>query len=161
MWNTQTAKPWDFFLKETPLDDYDLCYSSTKSYWDKQVNGAAGWWRMFVIRKDVGLNTTLPESACMHCWRLHSLNSYPGALDCSLYYAFAFISFDILEKIPKMSETCLCMSQPSQDRWNMTDTHPHKKEAFSMSVFTYMSSHCFISSNGFFLLRFFTDQELF
>lgn len=93
-----------------------------------------------------------PVCVCysMCCRRLHSLQPCLYALDCSLYYAFAFIPFDVLRQIPRMTETCLCMSQPTQDGWNMADTRPHKKEAFSMPVFTYMSSHCFYCCDGFF-----------
>ena len=93
----------------------------------------------------------LNQRACVCCGRLHSLQRHLCALDYSLYYASAFIAFDVLRQIPKLTETCLCTSQPSQDEWNMSDTRPYKEEAFSMPVFTYMSSHSFYCPDGLFL----------
>lgn len=113
-----------------------------------------GWGCLWLGRMLAWTRLFLNQLACVRdslcCGRLHSLQPRLYAADCSLYYAFAFISFDVLRQIPQMTETCLCMSQPSQDGWNMTDTQPHKKEALSMAVFTYMSSHCFYCPGGFF-----------
>ncbi len=164
MWNTNSKNHQGFLLKDNQWDHFIMICAADAQILigTNKLMLLGGEGCLWLGRMLAWTLLFLNQLACVcytMCWRrLHSLQRRTYS---SLYYAFAFISFDVLRQIPKMTETCLCMSQPSQGGWNMTDTHPHKKEAFSMPVFTYMSSHRFYCPDWFFALCFFIEQELF